>query len=126
MSCECGDISIKSHPINNSHKMSHIDIDSICTEYLVHFFENGSSCCFYSVYFPNSKDIVTLYSFMVHGCNMFDMIEINAFGVNSKLISFDSYVYKRYMFRSFYGCVHCLFSILKEVFGFFGFCKKVW
>ena len=104
MSGKSSDVSFKSHPVYNGHEMSHIYIDSICIEYLVHFLENGCSGCFYSVYLSDCKDIVTFYGCMVHGCDVFDVVQVNPVRIDGKLISFNSDGYVGYVFGSFDCC----------------------
>ena len=85
--------------------MSHIHINTIGRENVVHFFEECGACCFNTVDFPHSKDVITLYGFLVHGRDMFDMVKVNAFRVNDKLIAIDADRDCRNIFRTFDGSI---------------------
>ena len=69
----------------------------------MHFFEYCSSRGFNAVNFPDGEDVIALYSFLVHGRDPFDVIEVNAFCVNDELFSFNSNVDCWYVFGAFDG-----------------------
>ena len=108
-------ITTPSHPINHNHKMSQIDIDTICGQNTVHFPHQCRPRRFNPIRSSNSKDIIALSSFLVNGQQPFQEMEVNPFRINHKFAPLCPNMDFWNKSRTFNGSIHHHFGIFKKV-----------